>query len=109
MQIVRTEPFIEEEPSGLSKRQAAKANRDQASAALAVFRYGLQTRVEAEKGRLDVEAVADVSRIALEEELDLLDFGMGRAGQSAAKAALAARHVEQLVSINNRHITRRFR
>lgn len=108
MEIVRTEPFIEEEPSGLSKRQAAKANRDQASAALAVFRYGLQTRVQAERDRLDSEAVADASRTALELELDLLDFGLGRAGQSAAKAALAARHVERLVSINDRRLTRRF-
>lgn len=108
MQIVRTEPFIEEEPSRLTKRQAAKANRDQASAELAVFRYGLQTRVQAERDRLDSEAVADASRTALELELDLLDFGLGRAGQSAAKAAIVARHVEKLVSINDRRLTRRF-
>jgi hypothetical protein len=108
VQIVRTEPFIEEEPSRLTKRQAAKANRDQASAELAVFRYGLQTRVQAERDRLDSEAVADASRTALELELDLLDFGLGRAGQSAAKAAIVARHVEKLVSINDRRLTRRF-
>jgi hypothetical protein len=108
MQIVRTTPFIEDEPSHLTKRQAAKANRDQASTELAVFRYGLRTHAEAAMDRLDSEAVADASRTALEEELDLLDFGMGRAGQSAAKAAIVARHVEKLVSINDRRLTRRF-
>lgn len=102
-------PFVEGEPDGhLTKRQAARASRDQGVAELAVFRYGLQTRVQAERDRLDSQAVADASRTALEEELDLLDYGLGRAGISGAKAAIVARHVEQLVSINNRRITRRF-
>ncbi|MFZ1154802.1 MAG: hypothetical protein WAN93_07860 [Solirubrobacteraceae bacterium] len=52
--------------------------------------------------------MADASRAGLEEELDLLDYGMARAGQSAAKVELVARHVERLSAINNRRISRRF-
>lgn len=91
-----------------SSRQAAKARRAQASVEMAVFRHGLQARARAEIDRLDSEAVADASRCALEEEIDLLDYGMRRAGQSAAKAELVARHVERMSAINNRRISRRF-
>ena len=94
--------------TGLTPRQVAKARRAQASTELAVFRHALQTRALAEVDRLDSQAVADASRAALEEEFDLLDYGLSRAGQSAAKAELVARHVERMAAINNRRITERF-
>ena len=94
--------------TGFTPRQVAKASRSQAKAELRLFSYALEARTRAEVDRLDSQAVADASRTALEEELDLLDYGLGRAGQSAAKAALVARHVERLSAINNRRITRRF-
>jgi hypothetical protein len=92
----------------LTDRQLAKAKRAQAGAGLDIFRHGLATRTRAEFDRQDAEAAADASRASLEEELDLLDYGMARAGQSAAKLELVSRHVERLSTINNRRITRRF-
>lgn len=100
---------VSSKPVGaLSPRQVARASRAQAKTELAVFRHALATRAQSEIDRLDSQAVADASRAALEEEMDLLDYGMSRAGQSAARVELVARHVEQLATINNRRITRRF-
>jgi len=79
-----------------------------AGAELEVYRHALESRVLAEIDRLDTQAIGDVSRAALDEEVNLLDYGLARAGQSAAKAALVARHVERLANINDRRISRRF-
>jgi len=85
-----------------------RASRALAKANLRVFSHGLDAHARAEEDQQDSQAVADASRTALEEELDLLDYGMSRAGQSAAKVELVARHVERLSAINNRRISRRF-
>ena len=94
--------------SGLTSRQIAKAQHAQASAELELFRYGLQTQVVAGKDRADSQAIADASRAALEEEFDLLDYGLARSGGSAAKTAIVARKVERMATINDRRLTRRF-
>lgn len=99
---------LDDDPGGLSSRQLAQARRAQASSELEVFRYGLGTRARAQIDQLDTQAVADASHAAFEEECDLLDYGLARVGQSAAKAALLARHVERIATINDRRITRRF-
>jgi hypothetical protein len=99
---------LNDDAGGLSSRQLVKAQRAQASSELEVFRYGLGVRARAQIDQLDSQALADASRAAFEEECDLLDYGLARAGQSAAKAALIARHVERIATINDRRITRRF-
>jgi len=99
---------LDDDMGGLSARQLIKARRAQASSELEVFRFGLGVRARAQIDQLDTQAVADASRAALEAECDLLDYGLARAGQSAAKAALVARHVERIATINDRRITRRF-
>jgi hypothetical protein len=102
-------PLVLSESGGaLSPYQMKRAGRVKAKTELAVFRHALAARAQSEMDRLDSQAVADASRTALEEELDLLDYGLARAGQSAAKVELVARHVEQLAAINNRRIARRF-
>jgi hypothetical protein len=93
---------------GPTPRQSAKARRAQASTELELFRYGLTARARAEIDRLDSQALADASRASLEEELDTLDYGLARAGTSAAKVELVARHVQRMATINDRRITRRF-
>jgi len=100
--------LLDDDSSGLTPRQVTKARRAQTSTELAVFNRALETRALAEIDRLDSQAVADASRAALDEEVGLMDYGLGRAGQSAAKAALVARHVERVATINDRRITRRF-
>lgn len=89
-------------------RQVEKARRMQASTELEVFRHALQARALADIDQLDTQAIADATRAALDEEVELFDYGMSRVGQSSAKAALIARHVERLATINDRRITRRF-
>ncbi len=99
-------PFNDE--TGLSPRQIVKARRAQASTELAVFRYAVQTRAQAEEDRLDSQAVGDASQAALDVEMELLDYGLARAGASAAKIELVARHVQRMAAINDRRISRRF-
>lgn len=99
---------IEDDPGALTPRQLAGARRAQASTELEVYRHFLRTRALADIDRLDTQAIADASRAALEEECSLLDYGLAQAGQSAAKVALVARHVERTATINDRRITRRF-
>jgi hypothetical protein len=98
----------DDDSGGFSARQLERASRDEASSSLEVFRYGLAARAAAQMDQIDSEAVADVSRVAFDEECDLLDRGLARVGQSATKAVLLARHVERLANINDRRITRRF-
>lgn len=99
---------LDDEGRSMNSRQLTKAKRAQASAELAVFSHALETRALAEIDRLDSQAVADASRAALDEEIALMDYGLARAGQSVAKTALVARHVERVATINDRRITRRF-
>lgn len=93
---------------GLSSRQLQAAARAQRSTELRVFRHGLDARLRAECDRIDSQAAGDALRAALDEELDLLDYGLRRTGGSAAKAELVARKVEMLSSINNRRVSQRF-
>lgn len=92
----------------LNPRQMQAAARAQRSTELAVFRHSLDARLRSECDRIDSQAAADAMRAALDEELDLLDYGLSRANGSAAKAELVARKVEMLSSSNNSRINRRF-
>jgi hypothetical protein len=92
----------------LSRRQLAEATRGQAQAELEVFKYALGRRTLTEFDRADSQAVTDASEAAYTAEVDFLDRGLARAGQSAAKAALLARHIERIADITGRRITRRF-
>lgn len=94
--------------TGLTPLQAAKARRAQAGAGLAVFRYALQAQARAEMDRIDSQATADAVRAALEAELDLLDFGMARAGRSAARLELVSRKVDLQSATNNQRLRRHF-
>lgn len=101
-------PFNNDPGGGLTSRQLAKARRVSANASLSVHRHNEEARALAEMDATDSQAAGDASTVALECELDLLDYGLARAGGSVAKAELVARHVNRLSAINNRRITRRF-
>jgi hypothetical protein len=100
-------PF-DDETGWLASRQVTRAAREQAKANLVVFRHDLQARTLAAFDRADREAVADASDGALDVEIDLLDRGMARAGQSEAKLELVRRRVELLSNVNSRRIAGRF-
>lgn len=97
-----------DDDTGLTGRQLKQARHAQASSSLEVFRYGLGARARAEIDRIDSQAVADATRAAMDAELDLVDYGMSRAGQSAVKAEIVARHVHRLGHVNDRRLIRRF-
>lgn len=91
-----------------ASRQLKRASEAQANAALEVFRYSLGAQARSQIDQIDSEALDDASRVAIECELGLLDDGLAKAGTSAAKAAIVARHVERNVNIDDRRISRRF-
>ncbi len=100
-------PFASE-PGGFSSRGLERARKSQEGAALAVFDHTVRAQAIAEMDMADTHAIADATRVALEEEIDLLDHGLRLAGSSAAKAELVARHVNRLSNINNARLSRRF-
>lgn len=101
-------PYRGTERDVASLRQLAKARRAQEGTELVVFEHTLKAQAMADMDRADSQATADATRTALEEEIDLLDYGLARTNGSAAKAELVARHVNRLAAINDRRLTRRF-
>ena len=101
-------PAVRDDGSGLTPRQLARAGRAQRSTELQIFEHGLAARYKAEVDRIDSQALADAARAALEEEFVLLDYGMARAGTSAARLELVSRKLNILSGTNNARLSRRF-
>jgi len=89
-------------------RQVAKAARAQERTELVVYEHHLYARYLAEVERIDAEALADVVKTALNEELDTLDYGLEKAAGSQAKAELVSRLVSLQSKIDGARIARRF-
>jgi hypothetical protein len=106
MAVMLAAPFDDDgEPS---RRHLAKARNAKERNKLEVYRYGLGASARAQIDQYDSWAAHDVNRTALGSEIDLLDYGLGRTGGSAAKAELVAHAVNRLSRSNDRRITRRF-
>jgi hypothetical protein len=88
--------------------QIIRAATAQRRTELAVFEHNLAARYVAECERIDAQALGDVVKTALEEELSVLDWGMEQATGSAAKAELVSRKVAMQSRINSARIARRF-
>lgn len=101
-------PALLDSPTALSRRQLEEARKAQASNSLEVFRYGLGAQARAQIDIHDSQALADANRAAVSEEMDLLDYGLSRAGASTAKVEITARAVQRMGTINDRRITNRF-
>jgi hypothetical protein len=101
-------PALLDDDTGMSRRQVEKARRAQTEQTLEVFRYGLGAHARAQIDQHDSQAIGDASQAALNAEMDLLDYGLSRAGTSAAKVELVSRHVQRMATINDRRIIRRF-
>ncbi len=56
----------------------------------------------------DSQALADANRAAMSAEMDVLDYGLSRAGGSAAQVEITARAVQRMAIIIDRRILRRF-
>lgn len=93
---------------GRPSRQVARAARTQEGTELAIYEHQLGARYLAECDRIDSEAIADVTKGAIEEELSVLDYGLDQAGGSAAKIELVSRLVGIQSRIDAARIARRF-
>jgi len=91
-----------------NSRQVVKAVQAQERTELAVFEHHLTARYLAEIERVDAEALADVIKSALDEELGVLDYGLEQAAGSPAKAELISRLVSMQSKIDSARIARRF-
>jgi hypothetical protein len=89
-------------------RQLSRAVRLQRRTELNILRHSLRAREAAEVTRLDTQALSDVVKTALEEELNLMEWGLDRAGGSPARAELVARKLAMFSNINSDRILRRF-
>lgn len=94
-------------PAGHS-RQLTRATQAQETTELEIFTHSLHARYLAECERIDAEALADVVRTALDEELSVLDYGLAQAAGSQAKAELVSRLVSMQSKIDSARIARRF-
>ena len=101
-------PVPTDDDSGLNRRQVVQARKAEASTALELHRYGLGARFRAQVDIYDSQALADANRAAVCEEMDLVDYGLSRAGISAAKIEMTARAAQRMATINDRRIMRRF-
>lgn len=85
--------------------RAAKATQ---RTELAIYEHDLDVRLQVERDRIDSQAIADVTRTALQEEMAVLDWGLERTGHSPAKRELVSRMVAQQSRIDINRIDRRF-
>ncbi len=85
-------------------RAAAASDRTE----LAIYEHHLSARYKAECQRIDTEALTDVVRGALQEEVAVLDWGLELANGSPAKAQMVAEKVAMLSQINSDRIAKRF-
>lgn len=93
---------------GRKSRHLTRAATAQTKTELAIFEHHLGARYQSECQRIDTEALSDVVRAALEEEMSVLDWGMERADGSPAKAQMVGEKVAMLSRINSERIARRF-
>ncbi|HEX7244414.1 MAG TPA: hypothetical protein VF245_02475 [Solirubrobacterales bacterium] len=91
-----------------NSRQLARAAQAREKTELAVYEHHLQARFLSEVERIDAEALADVVKTAINEELDTLDYGLGLAAGSTARAELVSRLVSLQSKLDGARIARRF-
>jgi hypothetical protein len=95
-------------PRAGHSRQLAWATRAQERTELAIYEHTLEARYLAEIDQIDSQAIADVTRESIGQELSTLSYGLELAQGSAAKAELVSRLVNLQSALDNRRIARRF-
>jgi hypothetical protein len=93
---------------GYNRRDANKADRIARGTELEVYRHRARNWEQEAKDKSDSETIGEVCKAALDEELNLLEYGTMRAGQSLVKAELVANKVRMAAAANDRRIARRF-
>lgn len=93
---------------GLTRRQLEQARRVEADTALELHRYKHGARFRGQIDSYDSLALAEANHAAVASEMEMLDYGLSRAGMSAAKIEMTARAAQRMAIINDRRIMRRF-
>lgn len=94
--------------SPVHSREIARAAQAKVKAERAIYSHFLEMEYLRQCDAIDSTSIADVTRSALEEEMNVLDWGLERAAGSLAKAELVNRMVAQQSRIDIGRIARRF-
>lgn len=103
-----TELTVASNPLGLTPRQARKLQRQDATTAIEVYGHRRDARKLAACAEAEIEALADVNRTAMNEEMDLADAGIARAAGSSLKSKSVARALQRQEAIADRIVRRAF-
>jgi uncharacterized protein with von Willebrand factor type A (vWA) domain len=94
--------------SVLPVRQEHRAVRAANRTQMAVFRRSLEAQAKSQIDQIESQALADVLRCSLQEEVGLLDEGRALANGDPAALELLSRKLQMQSRINNRRIERTF-
>lgn len=103
-----TELTVANHVLGLTTRQARKLQRQDAAAAIEAYGHRRDVRKLAACAEAEIEALADVNRTAMNEEMDLADAGIVRAAGSSLKSRSVARALQRQEVLADRIVRRTF-
>lgn len=103
-----TDLIVASNPLGLTTRQARRLQREDASAAIEVHGHRRDARKLAACAEAEIEALSDVNRTAMMEEMDLADAGIARAAGSSLKSKSVARALQRQEVLADRIVRRAF-
>jgi hypothetical protein len=91
-----------------NSRQVVRAVRAQERTELAILEHQLGALYDRECSVIDSESLSEVTKNSLVNVLDVLDFGLERAGDRPAARELVSRAVERLERLDDAAILRRY-
>lgn len=91
----------------LSRRAERSVVRTFQKADVDLLNYRIAANVRAQKDQIDSVMLGQKHSAALAEELDFMQYGISKAGQSAAALEIVARHLNDFVDSNCRRIRNR--
>jgi hypothetical protein len=91
-----------------NSRQVVRAARAQERTELAILEHQLAALYDRECSIIDSESLSEVTKNSLVNVLDVLDFGLERAGDRPAARELVSRAVERLERLEDTDILRRY-
>jgi hypothetical protein len=101
-------PFGPDQGSWLTPYQSAKTLRAQQRAAMKVILHSINVDASTAMECRECGAIGDVITTAAEAEMGFLDYGMARAGGSAAKLEVVARLANLQQNIDTGRILLKF-
>lgn len=101
-------PAPRDSQTGMNRRQIAEAQKAEAATMLELHRYMLGAQFRAQISIYDTQALGDANRAAVSEEIELLEYGLRRAGSLGAGVEIVARASQRMALLTDRQIIRRF-